>query len=88
MGLMATSMMKSQKKTLFALLLLVVGAVPVVAQYPIIPDSVKVRGERQQAEIDRRSNEAWAKALPAVLAQAEEGRPYKPWASKPEDLVK
>lgn len=87
-GLMATSMMKSQKKTLFALLLLVVGAVPVVAQYPIIPDSVKVRGERQQAEIDRRSNEAWAKALPVVLAQAEEGRPYKPWASKPEDLVR
>lgn len=31
---------------------------------------------------------AWKKALPVVMEEAQKGRPYKPWASKPEDLVK
>ena len=61
---------------------------PVAAQYPVIPDSVKIRGEQQQKEIDRKSDEAWAKALPVVMSEATQGRPYKPWASKPEDLIK
>lgn len=63
-------------------------AVPAMAQYPVIPDSVKARGERMQQEIDARSDAAWAKALPIVEREAQHGRPYKPWASKPEDLVK
>ena len=29
-----------------------------------------------------------AKALPVVMSEATQGRPYKPWASKPEDLIK
>lgn len=61
---------------------------PLAAQYPVIPDSVKERAARQGAEIDRKSNEAWEKALPVVMEQAAKGRPYKPWASKPEDLLK
>ena len=63
-------------------------ALPLAAQYPVIPDSVKERAARQGAEIDRKSNEAWEKALPVVMEQATKGRPYKPWASKPEDLLK
>ncbi len=61
---------------------------PLMAQYPVIPDSVKVRAERQRAEIDRLSEEAWAKALPVVEQEAVNGRPYKPWASKPSDLLR
>ena len=59
------------------------------AQYPTIPDSVKMRGARMEAEFDRLSDEAWAKAEPIVLAEERDcGRPYRPWASKPEHLLK
>lgn len=58
------------------------------AQYPVIPDSIKQRAEAEQAEIDRKSDLAWKKALPVVISEAQKGRPYRPWASKPEDLIK
>ena len=68
---------------------LCLGAVSVMAQYPIIPDSVKQRVARQEAEISRKSDLAWQKALPIVQKEeAETGRFYRPWASKPEDLIK
>ena len=78
----------NQLKKLFAVAALTACVLPVAAQYPVIPDSVKIRGEQQQKEIDRKSDEAWAKALPVVMSEAAQGRPYKPWASKPEDLIK
>ena len=34
----------------------------------------------------KRSDEAWAKALPIVQKEAREGRPYIPWAGRPYDL--
>ena len=71
---------------LFAIGIWSVGIV--MAQYPTIPDSIKARIERQQTEMDSLSDEAWEKALPTVLAESMKGRPYKPWASKPEDLLK
>lgn len=38
-------------------------------------------------EARRRSDEAWAKALPIIIEkEAEQGRPYIPWASRPDDL--
>lgn len=61
---------------------------PLAAQYPVIPDSVKARAAQQEAEIERKSNAAWERALPVVMEQSLKGRPYKPWASKPEDLLK
>ena len=61
---------------------------PLAAQYPVIPDSVKTRGAQQEAETNRKSDVAWEKALPIVMQQSLSGRPYKPWASKPEDLLK
>lgn len=69
-------------------LALSVSASALMAQYPIIPDSIKERIARTEAEIDRKSDMAWEKAWPIVKQQAEAGRPYKPWASKPEDLIK
>ena len=68
--------------------LLAVCALPAVGQYPVIPDSVKQRGKEQQELYDRLSDQAWEKALPIVLDEAMKGKPYKPWASKPEDLLK
>jgi hypothetical protein len=68
--------------------MLAASVLPAMAQYPVIPDSVKARGARQQAVIDSLSDVAWEKALPVVLAEAQNGRPYKPWAAKPSDLLK
>ena len=79
--------MNNIKKVLSAWML-VACILPVAAQYPVIPDSVKARGAKQEAEFEHQSNVAWEKALPTVLEEAQKERPYKPWASKPEDLVK
>ena len=75
-------------KKVFTLLVLTASVLPLAAQYPIIPDSVKERGARQEAEFEQKSDEAWEKALPVVLEEVTKGRPYKLWASKPEDLLK
>lgn len=65
------------------------AAVAASAQYPTIPDSVKVRAAATQAEWDAHSDAAWEAALPIVKQEeAEKGRPYRPWASKPEDLIR
>ena len=76
------------KKYGWTVLALNIIFLPLMAQYPIIPDSVKVRAAREEAEINRKSDLAWQKALPIVEKEATVGRPYKPWASKPEDLLK
>lgn len=78
----------NQIKKVVSVLALTACVLPLAAQYPVIPDSVKERAARQEAEIDRKSDAAWEKALPIIMEQASKGRPYKPWASKPEDLLK
>jgi hypothetical protein len=75
-------------KKVVSVLALSICALPLLAQYPIIPDSVKQRAARQEAEINRKSDMAWQKAFPVVQKEEKVGRPYKPWASKPEDLLK
>ena len=40
----------NQLKKLFAVAALTACVLPVAAQYPVIPDSVKIRGEQQQKE--------------------------------------
>jgi len=75
-------------KKVVSVLALSICALPLLAQYPIIPDSVKQRAARQEAEINRKSDMAWQKAFPVVQKEEKSGRPYKPWASKPEDLLK
>ncbi len=76
------------KKVLILLLLTVSANTLLLAQYPVIPDSIKERAAREEAEIEEKSNIAWFKAFPVVMQETAEGRPYKPWASKPEDLIK
>lgn len=75
-------------KKIVVLLALTASVLPLAAQYPVIPDSIKVRAALQEAEIDRKSDLAWEKALPIVLEEERKGRPYKPWASKPDDLLR
>lgn len=58
------------------------------AQYPQITDEAKENYKKMMTEERKRSDEAWAKALPIVLKEAKEGRPYIPWAGRPYDLPK
>ncbi len=58
------------------------------AQYPIIPDNEKAEAQVYLDAFLRRSDSAFAKALPIIKEQAKHGRPYVPGASKPSDLVK
>jgi len=49
-------------------------------------DDVQREAARKMADADRRSDESWQKALPVVREWEEKGKPYIPWAAKPEDL--
>lgn len=76
-------------KKILVLILASVLALPVLAQYPEVPDSVVARAGRQSAEWQKLSDAAWQKALPIIEQEEKEfGRIYRPWASKPEQLLK
>ena len=73
---------------LLALLMLAGFNNKVYSQYPEVPDTTIARGQAQDAEIKRLSDLAWEQALPIVMAEAEAGKPFVPWASRPEHLTK
>ncbi len=56
------------------------------AQYPSVTSEASAAFAKVRQEYTRKSNEAWEKALPIVLKEAKEGRPYIPWAARPYDL--
>ncbi|RYZ30793.1 MAG: polysaccharide lyase [Chitinophagaceae bacterium] len=58
----------------------------VLAQYPTIPKTMEDSAEQVLAGYKKLSDEAWTKALPIIQADEKKGKPYVPWAAKPEDL--
>jgi len=56
------------------------------AQYPDVPKEVQEETQKMMDEAQRQSDLAWEKALPVIKAEAEKGKPYVPWASRPTDL--
>lgn len=56
------------------------------AQYPTIPDSVKLRGQAEEAMWDSLDNIKWQQAVPIVMDGMLNGKPFVPWASRPSDL--
>ena len=56
------------------------------AQYPQIPQDVQRASDSLLRAADRRSDEAWAAAWPVIQRDARNGKPYIPFAAKPEDL--
>ncbi|TWT77590.1 hypothetical protein Pla123a_13860 [Posidoniimonas polymericola] len=58
----------------------------VLAQYPKITSEVAAESARRTEAMRLRSDEAWERALPAIEAAAEQGKPYIPDAARPEDL--
>lgn len=59
---------------------------PVRAQYPTITPDVAAESQRRHAAMQRRSDEAWQRALPLVQQGETQGKPYLPGARKPGDL--
>jgi hypothetical protein len=59
---------------------------PALAQYPSVPKEVQEASNAMMKESQQKSDEAWVKALPAIEAEAKQGKPYIPWAARPTDL--
>jgi len=56
------------------------------AQYPKVPAAVRAEAAARAAQADRRSDEAFAQALPVIRDWAARGKPYLPGAAEPGDL--
>ncbi|GAA4736209.1 pectate lyase family protein [Flavisolibacter ginsenosidimutans] len=56
------------------------------AQYPDVPGNVKAWSDSLMKAAEKHSDEAWLKAWPAIDAEARAGKPYIPWASRPDEL--
>ena len=73
-------------KTLFVIVILLAWVQKSDAQYP----SLSAEEKQQKAEYKKRfmahSDSAWEVAFSIVKAEAAQGRPYIPWAGRPEDL--
>lgn len=59
---------------------------PAMAQYPQVPKSVQEAADKLIKETYRKSDSAWAVALPIVQYDQKHGKPYVPWAARPTDL--
>lgn len=56
------------------------------AQYPDIPRDVQRWSDSLLDAARKKSDIAWAKALPIIEADARNGKPFIPWAQRPIDL--
>lgn len=56
------------------------------AQYPTIPEAMEKKADSIMGEIGKMAKARFDKVMPIVEAEAKAGRPYIPWAAKPEDL--
>ncbi|RYZ30794.1 MAG: polysaccharide lyase [Chitinophagaceae bacterium] len=59
---------------------------PGAAQYPSVPREVQEETAAMMKEAQRKSDLAWEKAKPTIDADARNGKPFIPWASRPTDL--
>jgi hypothetical protein len=56
------------------------------AQYPNISPAIKAEADAKKDAADKRSDEAFAKALPVIKEWEAKGKPYLPGAAEPKDL--
>ena len=77
--------MKKHLKQLFLVCTSFVASAA-LAQYPQVPKDVQRSADSMMDAARKHSDEAWAKALPIIEADAKKGKPFIPWASRPTDL--
>ena len=56
------------------------------AQYPVIPEAMEKKADSLLNEIERKSELQFLKVKHIIDAEAKLGKPYIPWAAKPDDL--
>jgi hypothetical protein len=66
---------------------LVVNTQKTVAQYPDIPADVKKASDELLKKAYEQSDIAWEKAKVIIEQEAKQGKPYVPWAGRPDDLA-
>ncbi|MET0392624.1 MAG: polysaccharide lyase [Chitinophagaceae bacterium] len=79
-------MKKALLKTSVVALLLAGTLTSVKAQYPSIPPDVKRASDSLMRAAERHSEQAWQLAYPIIKEDAKKGKPYIPFASRPDDL--
>jgi hypothetical protein len=70
----------------FSIIVAAAMATTACGQYPSVPTDQAAAQKSRREVSDRLSEEALDRAMPIILAEAEAGRPYIPWASHPFDL--
>ena len=78
--------MKCYRKIILAVSIGLGIAANVHAQYPSIPPDVQRASDSLLHAARVHSDQAWNEALPIIKKEAREGKPYIPWAAKPDDL--
>jgi hypothetical protein len=68
------------------IVILAMSGSAVRAQYPNVPGDVQSRANARKEAADKRSDEAFQKALPVIKEWEAKGKPYIPGAEKPGDL--
>jgi hypothetical protein len=75
-----------QVKKFFAVIVLSVTLISANAQYPEIPADVQRASDSLLNAARIHSDLAWEAALPIIEAEEQHGKPYIPWASRPDEL--
>lgn len=70
----------------YCTILSLIGAANVYAQYPVIPPALQAKSDSLMKIEEDKFEVAWQKALPIIERDAQNGKPYIPWAEKPSDL--
>lgn len=78
--------MKSQRIVVGALCALVVATTGHAQGYPKVPGPVQAAADARKAAADKRSDEIFAAQQAELEAWAAKGKPYLPWAEKPDQL--
>jgi hypothetical protein len=78
--------MKSPSKKILLVLTLILCVKLSFAQYPDIPADVQHKADSLLRAAERHSDSAWVIAWPIIKAAAQNGKPYIPFAAKPDDL--
>lgn len=75
-----------KKGTIIIVIILIAVVYDSAGQYPDVPRDVQIEADRMLQRAKAHSDSAWEVALPVIMKEAREGRPYIPWAERPCDL--
>jgi hypothetical protein len=78
--------MKYLTKKILASLIFLSAVCSAYSQYPDIPADVQRKADSLLKAAEQHSDSAWNIAWPIIKADAQKGKPYIPFAAKPDDL--